>query len=190
MTTAWCCDAIFMLKPIRVAAGMRFPCQRPSSAAWVGCLRLGPQAIVYPGQHQHARVAIQFLSGEIRQERIFTHLGWKKVDCRWVYLNAGEAIGSGGPIAGTEVDLPKSLQRYLVRPPKDPGDHVLAIRASLHFLSLAPDRMTFPLLAAVYRAPFGRLDFSIFLAGLAKPAPLRRHLQRCASSITGRIKLS
>ena len=29
--------------------------------------RLGPRAIVYPGQKQHARAAIQWLSGEIRQ---------------------------------------------------------------------------------------------------------------------------
>jgi hypothetical protein len=33
--------------------------------------QLGPQAIVYPGQQQHARAAIQCLSGAIRQE---THL--------------------------------------------------------------------------------------------------------------------
>jgi hypothetical protein len=30
--------------------------------------KLGPSAIVYPGQQQHARTAIQSLSGEIRQE--------------------------------------------------------------------------------------------------------------------------
>jgi len=40
--------------------------------------RLGPQAIVYPGQQQHARAAIQWLSGPIPQERILTHLGWRK----------------------------------------------------------------------------------------------------------------
>ena len=40
-----------------------------------------------------------------------------------------------------------------------------AVRASLRCLSLAPDRISFPLLAAVYRAPFGGVDFSVFLAG-------------------------
>jgi hypothetical protein len=35
----------------------------------------------------------------------------------------------------------------------------------LNFLALAPDRVTFPLLAAVYRAPFGNTDFSMFLVG-------------------------
>jgi hypothetical protein len=32
-------------------------------------------------------------------------------------------------------------------------------------LSVAPDRIVFPLLAAVYRAPLGKVDFSLFLAG-------------------------
>ena len=39
------------------------------------------------------------------------------------------------------------------------------MQASLQFLSLAPDRISFPLLAAVYRAPLGRVDFSLFLTG-------------------------
>ena len=30
---------------------------------------------------------------------------------------------------------------------------------------MAPDRISFPLLAAVYRAPFGEVDFSVFLTG-------------------------
>src|SRR5450631_2661498 len=47
-----------------------------SRMGWV-LNRLGPQAIIYPGQQQHARAAIQWLSGTIRQERIFAHLGWR-----------------------------------------------------------------------------------------------------------------
>ena len=40
-----------------------------------------------------------------------------------------------------------------------------AVRASLRILSVAPDRISFPLLAAVYRAALGNLDFSLFLVG-------------------------
>jgi hypothetical protein len=43
----------------------------------------------------------------------------------------------------------------------------------LGFLEVAPDRITMPLLAAVYRAPFGGADFSLFLtvrAGTFKTA--------------------
>jgi hypothetical protein len=56
--------------------------------------KLGPRAIIYPGQHQHARAAIQCLSGEIGEERIFSHLGWRKPDGHWVYLHAGGALAA------------------------------------------------------------------------------------------------
>ena len=58
--------------------------------------KMGPQAIIYPGQQQHARAAIQWLSGPIRQERIYTHLGWNKQGSDWIYLHAGGAVGSLG----------------------------------------------------------------------------------------------
>ena len=66
--------------------------------------KLGPQAIIYPGQQQHARAAIQMLSGAIRQERVFAHLGWRKHGPHWVYLHATGAMGADGPsvrLAGT-----------------------------------------------------------------------------------------
>jgi len=135
-----------------------------SRMSWV-LNKLGPQAIVYPGQQQHARAAIQWLSGEIRQEHIFAHLGWRKHGEHWLYLHAGGALGAGGMLSGVQVQVPAALQSYQVRYPKDPEDLVRAVRASLHCLSVAPDRISFPLLAAVYRAPFGRVDFSVFLTG-------------------------
>ncbi len=131
---------------------------------WV--LRLiGPQAIVYPGQHQHTRAAIQLLSGKVQQARIFTHLGWRKQGTQYVYLHAGGALGSNGPISGLEVQLPSALQLYRMQTPGNPSEPTQSIRASLRCLSLAPDRVSFPLLAAVYRAPFGKTDFSMFLVG-------------------------
>ncbi len=126
--------------------------------------RLGPQAIAYPGQQQHARAAIQWLSGKIPQERIFTHLGWREHDGRWVYLHAGGALGADGPVSGLQVQLPSTLQLYKL-PAGNLSERAQSIRASLRCLSLAPDRISFPLLAAVYRAPFGKGDFSMFLAG-------------------------
>jgi hypothetical protein len=54
--------------------------------------QLGPHAIIYPGQQQHARAAIQWLSGSIRQERIFAHLGWRKHEscaARFSRVNVG-----------------------------------------------------------------------------------------------------
>jgi hypothetical protein len=127
--------------------------------------RLGPQAIIYPGQHQHVRAAIQSLSGPIRQERIFTHLGWRKHGVDWVYLHVGGALGSGGQISTVQVRLPAALQAYQIGQPQDVDDREQAVRDSLRFLAVAPDRITFPLLAGVYRAAFGDAGFSLFLVG-------------------------
>lgn len=135
-----------------------------SRMGWV-LRQLGPQALIYPGQQQHARAAIQWLSGQVPQERIFTHLGWTKHGSDWLYLHAGGAVGAHGPRCDVRVQLPSALEHYEVRPTVGAAERANAMRASLRFLSLAPDRITFPLLAAVYRAPFGKIDFSLFLTG-------------------------
>jgi hypothetical protein len=127
--------------------------------------KLGPQAIIYPGQQQYARAAIQWLSKPIRQERIFTHLGWRKHGPDWLYLHAGGAVGAQGPRTDLQVELPTALQQYQVQPPADAQEQVSAVRASLRCLSVAPDRISVPLLAAVYRASLGKVDFSLFLTG-------------------------
>ena len=140
------------------------PAAEFSRMGWV-LKYLGPQAIVYPGKQQHARTAIQCLSGPIRQERIFTQLGWSMQGDDWVYLQAGGAVGALGLRRDLQVQLPEALKHYQVAPPNNSGELVSAVRASLHFLSLAPDRISCPLLAAVYRAPLGDVDFSVFLTG-------------------------
>lgn len=127
--------------------------------------RLGPRAIVYPGQQQHARAAIQYLSGAIHQERIFAHLGWRKHGGQWMYLHAGGALSADGPLEGQHVQLPGALQHFRLHQPPEAAEVVRAVRASLRILSAAPDRISFPLLAAGYRAALGTAQFSLFLSG-------------------------
>src|ERR1035441_350516 len=127
--------------------------------------RLGPRAIIYPGQTQHARAAIQELSGPIRQERIFSHLGWRKPDLDWVYLHAGGALGAAGLRSDWQVQLPAPLQDYRLQVPPQADELARAIQASLDLLRAAKDRVSFPLLAAVYRAALGGVSFSVFLSG-------------------------
>jgi hypothetical protein len=126
---------------------------------------LGPLAIIYPGQQQHARAAIQALSGPICQQHIYTHLGWRKHGSEWVYLHAGGAIATNGARHDVQVQLPEDLGHYRLTAPVDSGEQVKAVRASLRLLSVAPDRISFPLLAAVYRAALGSVDFSLFVTG-------------------------
>jgi hypothetical protein len=148
--------------------GQRPACVVPATEfgrmGWV-LRQLGPQAIIYPRQQQHARAAIQALSGSILQERIFTHLGWRKHGENWIYLQAGGAIGPTGTYEECQVRLPAPLQHYHTCVPMRADKVVQAIRGSLRLLSVAPDHISFPLFAAVYRAPFGGADFGVFLSG-------------------------
>jgi hypothetical protein len=128
---------------------------------------LGPTAIVRPGMglRDHARAAVQELSGGVPERHVFAHTGWRELPGGWGYLTAsGATIAAGlddtvtvdvGPLAGYSLpDVPAlpALQQ--------------AIRASLAILEVAPDQVTVPLLAAVYRAPVPLLtDCSVWLHG-------------------------
>jgi hypothetical protein len=128
---------------------------------------LGARAVVFPGQgtREHARVAIQQLSGDIPTEHVFTHVGWRLIDGRYVYLHAGGAIGPDGPMTGVRVALSAPFDRYLL--PEPPGVEVLreAVKASGRLTNVAPDEVSVPLFACVWRAPLGAIDFTPFLTG-------------------------
>jgi hypothetical protein len=137
---------------------------------WVA-RHLGAGAFVYPGfgYEKHAAVAIQSLSGEIAEHKVFAHAGWREIDGAWAYLHAGGAIGPNGPLAGVEVAMGDGRLGDLVLP-DPPGDEALvgAVRASLRLLDLAPPEVAYPLLAAVYRAPLGEaapVDLSLHVSG-------------------------
>jgi hypothetical protein len=129
---------------------------------------LGANAVTYAGMglRDHARVAIQLLSGETPDRMVYTHTGWREIGGEWVYLHGGGAIGPLGPVgAGVETRLEGALARYVL--PDPPAGLALgaAVRASLRLLEVAPDRVSVPLLAATYRAALGVTDFSVHLAG-------------------------
>ena len=95
---------------------------------------------------------------------MYTHLGWRKHGGDWIYLQADGAIAAK-TVADVQVQRPASLQHFQTRIPADGQTVRKAVRSSLDFLSVAPNRISLPLLAAVYRAPFGSVDFSLFLSG-------------------------
>ena len=69
-------------------AGMQWPVEH-----------LGPTALVMPGValKDHARAAIQMLSGQVPSRRIYTHLGWRKIANDWVYSTRGEPWARRAP---------------------------------------------------------------------------------------------
>jgi len=128
---------------------------------------LGARAVVHAGfgTTDHARVAIQLLSTNVVERRIYTHIGWRESDGTWVYLHARGAIGPQGLATGVEVRLSEVLSRFeLPMPPV--GDQLVdAIRASLKFLDIGPDRVTIPGYSAMVRAVMATADFSVHIAG-------------------------
>jgi hypothetical protein len=128
---------------------------------------LGPNAILLPGfgTKDHARAAIQFLSGDVPTRKIYTHTGWREIDGQQVYLHAGGALGPQGPLPGIETRLDGALS--LFRLPHPPSGDALrtAVRASLYLAPVAPPPITVPILGATYRAVLGAADSSLHLSG-------------------------
>jgi hypothetical protein len=131
------------------------------TGAWHG------EAIVFAGlgTRDHLRTAIELLSPDRARRTVYAHTGWRRIGEGWFYLHAGGAIGAGGSATGIEVSLPDALAG-LALPATPSGEaQIAAVRASLGMLRLGPDRLTFPLLAAAYRAALGATDFALHLAG-------------------------
>ena len=127
--------------------------------------RLGAAAIIFPNQREYARTAIQSLSLTATERCIYTHTGWRNVDGRWIYLHCGGAIGPDGVVSDVNVRLMGTLSRYELRQPASPSALRDAVRASLRLGDLGSPSISFPLLAATFRAVFSDADFSMHLAG-------------------------
>ena len=142
------------------------PASRFPGLGWIH-EQLGARAVLYPGYtiKDHARVAIQLLSGDIGLRRVFAHTGWRKFPHGWYYLHGGGAIGENGSSSDVEVDLPPQLQAFVLPSPLDVDDLSRAVNASLAILDLAPDHITFPVLCAIYCAVVRPSDFSLHLTG-------------------------
>ncbi len=127
---------------------------------------LGAGAILYPGfgTKDHARCAIQMLSGDIPRRTVYAHLGWREFDGQWAYLHGGGAITSQTPVRAA-VDLPAALQRYVLPDLLEGDDLRAAVRASMAVLDVAPDVITVPVWLAVWRSVLVAADFSIFACG-------------------------
>jgi len=129
--------------------------------------RLGTGAVIYAGfgLKDHTRTAIQLLSGEAPERRVYVHTGWQLIEGKWRYLHGGGAIGHEGSVEGIEVRLPAVLNSFELPNPPLGADLQDAIRASLNMLELASDQVIFPIFCAIWRAAIKTADFSLHLAG-------------------------
>lgn len=141
------------------------PAPEFESLGWV-LKHVGAQAIVYPNHQAHARVAMQTVSDNVDLRTVYQHLGWTTIDEHFVFLHAGGGIGGDGPVAGLEVIADGELANYLLPEPRAGKDLRHCIRESLRLLSLAPQWITWSLMAGTFRAPLGiPFDAALFLTG-------------------------
>lgn len=146
------------------------PSNQYASMSWINA-EWGTRAIIYAGQaiKDHLRVAILSLSGEVARRTIYAHFGWRKISDKWVFLHASGAIGALGSDSTVHIaHTDGKLSSYSLPDPPEGVELIGAINASLSMLELAPDKISVPLLAAIYRAPLGESspsDFSLFLSG-------------------------
>lgn len=127
--------------------------------------RMGPGAITFPNQRDYARAAIQSHSMTAEERCIYTHTGWRNVDGRWIFLHSGGAICVTGAVSDVNVRLSGCMSRYELRLPGGLDALASAVKSSLRLVELGSPSISFPLLAATYRAVLGEADFAIHLAG-------------------------
>ena len=128
---------------------------------------LGAGAALWPGFgiKDHARAAIQFLSGDPPERRIYAHLGWREIGGIWYYIHADGAIGPVGPVGDIEVYLPHDLQRYQLPAPPTGAALTGGIWSSIDFLEVAGDLATVPVYCGIWRAVLGGCDLGLHLVG-------------------------
>jgi hypothetical protein len=135
-----------------------------ASLRWVA-ENLGSNSIIYVNAYadDHVRVAIQAVSTNKVERTEYTHTGWREINGAWVYLHGDGAIGAKGPVENVHVALPRELAAFQLRLlSTDPRE---ALKASLKFLDLGPDRITIPAYGTVPRAILGGADFSLLGLG-------------------------
>jgi hypothetical protein len=142
------------------------PAEQFGSMGWVS-QQLGSVAVVFPGNRDHARAAIQLLSTQTIERTVFTHTGWHQMDDgAWAFLHVGGANGAHGPVLDVAVQVDDPLSRFLLPPPPIKSDLADIVRSALKVsLSTASPQLMIPLLGCVFRAPFGSIDFSVSLLG-------------------------
>ncbi len=137
---------------------------------WVG-ETWGFRANILPGQA--VADTLRYVIAEVgatqaRHITEYTHSGWRKIGKAWAYLHQGGAIGA----EGVRVQLGEGLEEYRL----DAADGVTVTAAAewSHNLTVAlGERISIPLLAAVYLAPLrealtqtgNKPLFSLFLVG-------------------------
>ena len=131
---------------------------------------LGPIATIEPNSKDHFRNAIQKTSACRTREVVFKHLGWRKIEGRWVFLHGdgfidAERVGECPSWPGYSVRPERQLEHFRFEfVPRD-DQLIKAVRSSLSILDVAGRHIGLVLLSATYRSVVGPCHFSIWMHG-------------------------
>jgi hypothetical protein len=140
------------------------PAEEFESMKWVSA-HLAPHAMIMPDMREHVKLAIQTLSQDAPEQRVYTHTGWVCLGGYWMYLHAGGALSAPGIHKSVGTRFEGKFRAYRLPTPLQ-GDQLHdAIRTVLKLLDLAPDHLMVPLLGATFRAVLGEADFSVHISG-------------------------
>ncbi|AIW42390.1 bifunctional DNA primase/polymerase [Paenibacillus polymyxa] len=136
-----------LIQSKRRLPSIQVPAHEFESMKWL--TMWGPEPNLHPGftVRDLVRFAIQSTASAAINERIFTHLGWIKLDDQWTYLHAGGALD----VSNVKVELEPRLQNYQLT-----GRNITskdAMEASLKLLDIAPHRVTLVLWALTFLSP-------------------------------------
>lgn len=141
-----------------------------ASLGWVAG-QLGPEAVISPGRdtQQKLRAALQYLSKPVPRRDTFAFTGWRTIGGRAVYLHAGGGLSADGAVEGVCVSLAGDvLPRFALPAPPEGAALRDAVVAASELFDVAAPEIAIPLFAAVWRAPLGPSQLTLYLSAPAK----------------------
>lgn len=140
-----------------------------NATSWV-IAKLGPRAIVSGNAFVAGlfREAIQYLSKNIIEKRVYTRTGWVTYGSDRYFTHSGGSIGPSGESDQLSVELEGSSALYRLLLPSSPEEERAAMETAMKLLLAAPLRLSVPSIAAAFRAPLFEadpVDFVLFVVG-------------------------
>jgi hypothetical protein len=128
-------------------------------------LKLPPSAsATTPSLAKSIPLAIKHLSAEASTQRVYSHTGWRKIDCDWVWLNADACIGPKGRVENIRVEMPEAkLDKIRLSDPLKGQELTDAVKRHLQMLDLVPHNIVIPSIGAVLAAFIEETDFSVHM---------------------------
>lgn len=113
------------------------------------------------------RESVQTLAGNIEEQYIYQHTGWRNICGKWCYLHANGAIG----LDGVSVELYGRLSKYSF--PNKVNDNKKSLETMMLLISVAPLETIYPLIAITFLSPLNEFmrqvsiepSFLVFLLG-------------------------